>query len=215
LIGFAGAPFTLMCYLVEGRGTKDFVQARSFMRSEPEAARRLLMGLADGMATYLRAQAEAGARALMVFDSWVGLLDRPTFAAFEAPAVAHILSSLRDLDVPLIYFPNQGAHLWPEVAALEADVIGVDWRHRLADADQALGAGRFSLQGNLDPSLLFAPDAVRDEAVDRVLADAAGLRGHIFNLGHGIDRRTDPDALARVVDRVHAAPVPPHRRRPA
>jgi uroporphyrinogen decarboxylase len=212
LIGFSGAPFTLMCYLVEGRGTKSFVEARTFLRREPDAARRLLMGIADGMATYLRAQADAGARALMIFDSWIGLLDRPTFAEFEAPAVAHILSRLRDLDVPLIYFPNQGAHLWPEVASLDADVIGIDWRNPLSVADDALGAGRFSLQGNLDPSLLFAPGEVLDAAVDRVLDEASGLRGHIFNLGHGIDRHTDPDALARVVDRVHAAPVPPHRR---
>jgi uroporphyrinogen decarboxylase len=212
LIGFAGAPFTLLCYLVEGSGSKSFVQARAFLRSEPEAAHRLLMGLADGMAVYLEAQAKAGARALMIFDSWVGLLDEPTFAAFERPAVERILSHLRErLDVPLIYFPNQGGHLHGSVAGLDADVIGVDWRIPLSRADAALGGGRYTLQGNLDPSILFAPDEVMDAEVDRVLAEAAGLRGHIFNLGHGIDKRTDPDRLARIVERVHAAPVPQHR----
>lgn len=209
LIGFAGAPFTLMCYLVDGRGTKDFVRTRAFLRSEPAAARDLLMRLADGMARYLEAQARNGARALMVFDSWVGLLDRPTFQAFERPAVARILERLRPLGVPLLYFPNQGGHLLGEVAGLDADVIGVDWRTPLGEADAALGAGRYSLQGNLDPSALFAPGPTLDAAVDRVLADGRGLRGHVFNLGHGIDRHTDPDALARVVDRVHAAPVAP------
>lgn len=206
LIGFAGAPFTLMCYLVEGRGSKDFVKARAFLRSEPEAARRLLDGLADGMAVYLEAQAKAGARALMIFDSWVGLLDSVTFEAFERPAVQRIVNHLRErVSVPLIYFPNQGGHLHGSVAGLDVDVIGVDWRVPLAEADVNLGSGRYTLQGNLDPSLLFAPEATLDEGVDRVLSAASGLRGHIFNLGHGIDRHTDPDQLARVVDRVHAA----------
>jgi uroporphyrinogen decarboxylase len=208
LIGFAGAPFTLLCYLVEGSGSKSFVQARAFLRSEPEAARTLLMALADGMAVYLEAQAKAGARALMIFDSWIGLLDASTFEAFERPAIERILAHLRErLDVPLIYFPNQGGHLHGAVAGLDADVIGVDWRIPLSRADAHLGAGRYTLQGNLDPSILFAPDEVMDAEVDRVLAEARGLRGHIFNLGHGIDKRTDPDRLARVVERVHAAPV--------
>ena len=208
LIGFAGAPFTLMCYLVEGRGSKDFVKARAFLRAEPAATHALLDRLADGMAVYLEAQARAGARALMIFDSWIGLLDRATFEAFERPAVERIVRHLRErVDVPLIYFPNQGGHLHDSIQGLDVDVIGVDWRIPLAEADANLGRGRYTLQGNLDPSLLFAPGPVLDEGVDRVLASAAGLRGHIFNLGHGIDRHTDPDQLARLVDRVHAASV--------
>lgn len=208
VIGFAGAPFTLLCYLVDGHGTKSFVRTRAFLREEPAAAREALNRLAEGMATYLAAQARHGARALMLFDSWVGLLDRPTFREFERPAVEHILSSLRDLDVPLLYFPNQGGHLLQEVAGVSADVIGVDWRIPLTEADRQLGSGRYTLQGNLDPSLLFAPGETLDAAVDRVIAEGSALpRGHIFNLGHGIDRSTDPDALARVVDRVHAAKV--------
>lgn len=207
LIGFCGAPFTLLCYMVEGKGSKDFIRARSFMQAEPDAAREALDRLAEGMATYLRAQVEAGARALMVFDSWVGLLSIQQFREMERPAVERIFSSLEDLDVPLIYFPNQAHHLHASAAGLPVDVMEVDWRRPLSEADAELG-GRYVLQGNLDPAALFAPPAALDAAVDRVLAEGRSLkRGHIFNLGHGIDRRTDPDQLARVVDRVHAAPV--------
>ncbi len=204
LIGFCGAPFTLLCYLVEGRGSKDFVKARAFLRSEPAAARDLLDRLADGMATYLRAQAEAGARALMIFDSWIGLLSADAFAELERPALDRIVAALRPLDVPLIYFPNQGAHLLGAVRGLDVDAMGIDWRRPLGAADADL-EGRYTLQGNLDPAALFAPPALLEAEVDRVLAEGRRLaRGHIFNLGHGIDRRTDPDQLARVVDRVHA-----------
>jgi len=207
LIGFAGAPFTLLCYLIQGSGSKDFVQARSFLRSEPEAARDLLDKLADGMAVYLEAQARAGARALMIFDSWIGLLDAPTFREMERPAIERILAHLRPLGVPLMYFPNQGAHLHHEVAGLDADVIGVDWRTPLQDADEALG-GEFTLQGNLDPSMLMAPPETLLSAADSVLEAGRSLkRGHIFNLGHGIDKSTDPDQVARLVDHVHEAPV--------
>ncbi len=205
LIGFCGAPFTLLCYLVEGKGSKDFVKARAFLRSEPKAARDLLDRLANGMATYLRAQAEAGARALMIFDSWIGLLSAEAFSELERPALDRIVEAIRPLDVPLIYFPNQGAHLLEAVRGLDVDVMEIDWRRPLTAADADL-EGRYTLQGNLDPAALFAPPALLEAEVDRVLAEGRRLtRGHIFNLGHGIDRRTDPDQLARVVDRVHAA----------
>ncbi len=207
LIGFCGAPFTLMCYLVQGRGSKDFVKARAFLRSEPAAARDLLDRLADGMATYLEAQVKAGARALMIFDSWIGLLSEPQFRELERPALDRIAAALRPLDVPLIYFPNQGGHLLGGVKGLDVDVMEIDWRRPLSAADADLD-GSYVLQGNLDPSALFAPPETLDQEVDRVLAEGRKLsRGHIFNLGHGIDRHTDPDQLARVVDRVHAAPV--------
>ncbi len=207
LIGFCGAPFTLFCYLVEGRGTKDFVQARAFLRSEAAAARDLLDRLADGMATYLEAQAKAGARALMIFDSWIGLLSGEQFGELVRPALDRMVERLRPLDVPLIYFPNQGAHLLPWVKGLDVDVIGCDWRRPLSWADEDL-EGRYTLQGNLDPSTLFAPPEVLDAEVDKVLEEGRRLsRSHIFNLGHGIDRRTNPGQVARVVERVHAAPV--------
>ena len=201
LIGFAGAPFTVYCYLVEGSGSKSFTTARAFLRTEPEAARRLLDLLADTTIAYLRAQAEAGAGALMLFDSWIGLLSRADFDAFAAAGVERILSALRPLDVPLMYFPNQGGHLLERVREFPVDVVGIDWRTQLTDARRTLGAG-LTLQGNLDPTMLFAPPDDLGGAIDAVLADAGSGR-HVFNLGHGIDKDTDPAAVAFLVDRVH------------
>ena len=201
LIGFAGAPFTVFCYLVEGSGSKSFTTARAFLRTEPEAAARLLDLLAGTTIAYLRAQAEAGARALMLFDSWIGLLSLTDFEAFAAPGVERILAALRPLDLPLIYFPNQGGHLLERVRELPMDVVGVDWRTPLAAARRTLGAD-VTLQGNLDPTMLFAPRATLAAGIDAVLADA-GTGRHVFNLGHGIDKNTDPDAVAFLVDHVH------------
>ena len=201
LIGFAGAPFTVYCYLVEGHGSRTFATARGFLRAEPEAATRLLDLLVETTIAYLEAQAEAGAQALMVFDSWIGLLSLPDFERFARPRVERILDALRPLGLPLIYFPNQGGHLLDAVAGLPADVIGIDWRTPLRQARAALGEGT-TLQGNLDPSHLFAPRDALGRAIDEVLADADG-GPHVFNLGHGIDKSTDPDAVAYLVDRVH------------
>ena len=202
LIGFAGAPFTLLCYLVQGRGTKTFPEARAFLYREPAAARQLLDKLADTNLRYLRAQAEAGAQALMIFDSWAGLLSEDDYRAFARPAVARILDGLKDLGLPRIYFPNLGGHLLPSVAELDADVVQVDWRVPLDEARRILGPNVI-LQGNLDPAALFAaPERLRTE-IDRVLERAVGSAGHIFNLGHGIERTTDPDQVARLVDYVH------------
>ena len=202
LIGFAGAPFTVFCYLVEGSGSKSFTTARAFLRTEPEASARLLDLLADTTIAYLRAQAEAGAQALMLFDSWIGLLSLTDFDVFAARGVARIFAALRPLELPLIYFPNQGGHLLERVREFPVDVVGVDWRTPLAAARETLGAD-VTLQGNLDPTTLFAPRSSLAESIDAVLADAGAGR-HVFNLGHGIDRNTDPDAVAFLVDRVHA-----------
>lgn len=202
LIGFAGAPFTLFCYVVEGSGSKTFTQAKAFLMSEPEAAGRLLEKLADTTAGTLEAQAKAGAQALMVFDSWAGLLSPEDFNRLAKPAVERILNRLRPLGLPLIYFPNQGATLFEHVADLPADVIGVDWRLPLGKARQILGPEK-AVQGNLDPASLFAPPEELIRRIDQVLDSAGPEPGHIFNLGHGIDRFTDPDAVARLVDHVH------------
>jgi uroporphyrinogen decarboxylase len=199
LIGFAGAPFTLMCYLVEGRGSKTFPEARAFLHREPEAARLLLDKLADTNLRYLRAQVDAGARALMIFDSWAGLLSEAMYRDFVRPAVERMLSGLDDLGVPRIYFPNLGGHLLPSVADLSADVVQVDWRVPLSTARSILGTD-IALQGNLDPTALFAPPAQLCALADTVLEEAGTMGGHIFNLGHGIERTTDPDQVARLVD---------------
>jgi uroporphyrinogen decarboxylase len=202
LIGFAGAPFTLMCYLVCGRPSKEFAAARAFLYAEADTAQRLLGCLADAMAQYLAAQAKAGAQALMLFESWAGLLAPREFAAFALPAVRRTLAALRPLGVPLIYYVNQGATLLPAVAELDVDVVGVDWRAPLSQVRRIIGPGK-ALQGNLDPAALFAaPDELRRH-VDAVLDEAGPAPGHIFNLGHGIWPDTDPDAVARLVDHVH------------
>lgn len=217
LIGFAGAPFTLFCYLVEGGGSKTFPAAKTFLLSQPETARRLLHKLGETTAAYLTAQAQAGAQALMLFDSWAGLLGPDDYAETARPVVADVLERLAPLGVPLIYFPNQGATLIDQVADLPVDVVGIDWRLPLDRARAALGPDK-AVQGNLDPAALFAPPAELERRIRRVLdqasptqvapaqvgpAQVGPARGHIFNLGHGIERTTDPDQVARLVDCVH------------
>jgi len=202
LIGFAGAPFTLLCYLVCGKPSKEFGPARAFLYAEPHAAERLLMRLADAMAAYLAAQAAAGAQALMLFESWAGLLAQPQFRRFALPAVARTFAALRASGVPLIYYVNQGSALMSAVAGLDVDVVGVDWRAGLQEVRAVLGPGK-AVQGNLDPAALFAPPAELQRQADAVLAGAGAAPGHIFNLGHGIWPDTDPQAVARLVDYVH------------
>jgi len=202
LIGFAGAPFTLLCYLVCGRPSKEFAAARAFLYAERDAAQLLLRQLADAMAAYLLAQAEAGAQALMLFESWAGLLAAPQFAEFALPAVRRTAAALRRAGVPLIYYLNQGAALLPEVAALDVDVIGVDWRLDLGAVRRVLGPEK-AVQGNLDPAALFAPPQELRRQAQAVIAAAGDAPGHIFNLGHGIWPDTDPDAVARLIDCVH------------
>jgi uroporphyrinogen decarboxylase len=202
LIGFAGAPFTLMCYLVCGRPSKEFAAARTFLYAQPHAAERLLERLADAMAEYLAAQAAAGAQALMLFESWAGLLAPREYARFALPAVRRTAAALRRAGVPLIYYLNQGSALMTAVADLDVDVIGVDWRSGLSEVRRVLGPGK-AVQGNLDPAALFAPPAELRRHADAVLDEAGSAPGHIFNLGHGIWPDTDPDAVARLVDYVH------------
>ncbi len=202
LIGFAGAPFTTYCYAVQGGGSKTFAEAKAFLFSEPEAAVRLLDKIAETTERYLSAQADAGAQALMIFDSWAGLLSPYDYRRFALPAVQTITAALRRHDLPLIYFPNQGSTLMAAAREAGADVIGVDWRLPLSEARAVLGPD-LAVQGNLDPAALFAPREELGRQIDRVLAEAGGAPGHIFNLGHGIERTTDPDAVAFLVDRVH------------
>ena len=205
VIGFAGAPFTLMCYLVCGRPSKEFAPARTFLYAQPEAAQRLLAHLADAMAAYLLAQAAAGAQALMLFESWAGLLAPREFARFALPAVRRTLAALRRAGVPLIYYVNQGSALMEAVRDLDVEVIGVDWRSSLKEVRRTLGEGK-AVQGNLDPAALFASPAALKGHADAVLEAAGPAPGHIFNLGHGIWPETDPDAVARLVDYVHERP---------
>lgn len=203
LIGFAGAPFTLFCYLVEGRGSKDFMQARSFLLREPVAAGDLLTLLGQSMSSYLVAQARAGADAVMLFDSWIGLLGPAEYRRFILPVLQRVVSTFRSqARQPIIYFARGGAALLEAITNLDVDVVGVDWNLPLSDAVRQLGP-RTVVQGNLDPAYLFAPRGDLGAAIDRVLESGAGAAGHIFNLGHGIHQDTDPDQVAFLVDRVH------------
>ncbi|MBX5460467.1 MAG: uroporphyrinogen decarboxylase [Steroidobacteraceae bacterium] len=206
LIGFAGAPFTLFCYLVCGRPSKEFGAARSFLYAHPGSSERLLDKLADAMAAYLRAQAEAGAQALMIFESWAGLLGPREFQRFALRAVKRTVAGLKDVGVPLIYYANNGGSVLDQVATLDVDVAGIDWRTPLSVARRTLGPDK-AVQGNLDPAALFsAPEDLRRH-VDIVLEEAGPAPGHVFNLGHGIWQDTDPDAVARLVDYVHEASI--------
>lgn len=204
LIGFAGGPFTLFCYLVCGRPSKEFEAARSFLYAHPESSERLLDKLADAMAAYLRAQAQAGAQALMLFESWAGLLAPREFQRFALRAAKRTLAGLADVGVPLIYYPNNGGALLDQVAGVDVDVVGIDWRTPLSVARRTLGPDK-AVQGNLDPAALFSsPEDLRTH-VAAVLAEAGPAPGHVFNLGHGIWQQTNPDAVARLVDYVHEA----------
>ena len=196
LIGFAGGPFTLLCYLVGGRPSKEFETARAFLYESPRSAERLLDRLADAMAVYL------GAQALMLFESWGGLLAPPEFERFALRGAVRTLSALRRRGVPLIYYLNQGCALLDRLASLPADVFGVDWRTPLGTVRRVLGPQK-AVQGNLDPAALFAPPDELARQAEGVLREAGGAPGHIFNLGHGIWPQTDPDAVARLVDVVH------------
>ncbi|MCB9462712.1 MAG: uroporphyrinogen decarboxylase [Candidatus Eisenbacteria bacterium] len=202
LIGFGGAPFTLFCYAVEGKGSKTFSTAKSFLYGEPDASHALLGKLGDMVGAYLEAQAQAGAQALMVFDSWAGLLGPGDYRRFALPALERVMARIVPLGLPIIYFPNQGSTLLESVRTLPVDVVGIDWRLPLSEARRILGPEK-AVQGNLDPAALFAPPSELLRLAGEVLDEAGPAPGHIFNLGHGIERTTDPDQVARLVDFVH------------
>jgi len=200
VIGFSGAPFTLACYLIEGRPSRDFAIAKAFMYREPEAWHDLMRRLSTMVAAYLRAQVAAGADVVQLFDSWVGGLGPADYREYVEP---HVRSIFADLDgVPTIHFGTGTAALLERMAAAGGDVIGLDHRVSLADGWRRVGADR-GVQGNLDAARLLAGwDATRDGAL-AVLAEAGGRPGHVFNLGHGVLPATDTDLLRRLVDLVH------------
>jgi len=202
LIGFGGAPFTIASYLVEGGKSREYRHTKTLMYAQPEVWAELADRLADITLASLRAQVDAGAQAVQVFDSWVGALSVSDYRTHVLPATARIFAGLADLDVPRIHFGVGTAHLLPSMAEAGADVVGVDWRTPLAEARRIVGDR--AVQGNLDPTALFAPPEVVDAKVRDVLADAGGEPGHIFNLGWGVLPETDPEVLTRVVKVVHA-----------
>jgi uroporphyrinogen decarboxylase len=202
LIGFAGAPFTVGSYLVEGGKSNDYRRIKALMYGETDVWNDLADRLADIALATLRAQVEAGAQAVQLFDSWVGNLSAADYRTYVLPASKRIFDGLADLDVPRIHFGVGNGHLLGLMAEAGADVVGVDWRKPLAEARATVGPGK-AIQGNLDPTSLFAPMEVVERRVLDVLADAGTEPGHVFNLGWGVLPATDPDVLKQVVELVH------------
>lgn len=202
LIGFAGAPFTLASYAIEGGSTRSFVRTKQFMYTETAAWHALLGRLAEIVGAYLAAQAAAGARALQLFDSWVGCLSPQDYRAYVLPHSRRALELAARPGVPVIHFGTGTAPFLEDFAAAGGDVIGVDWRIPLDAAWDRIGPAR-ALQGNLDPAALLAPKAELERRVRDVIARAAGRPGHVFNLGHGVLPETPVAALQAVVELVH------------
>ena len=206
LIGFAGAPFTLASYLVEGGPSRGHERTKALMYGDPQLWHDLLARLAAIAATFLRIQVAAGASAVQLFDSWAGALSEADYRRYVMPHSVAVLAEVAAAapSVPRIHFGVGTGELLAAMGQAGADVVGVDFRVPLDEAARRVGPGR-ALQGNLDPAVTFAPWAAVEEQTRAVLAAAAGLEGHVFNLGHGVLPETDPDVLARIVDLVHEA----------
>ncbi len=220
LIGFSGSPWTLACYMVEGKGSDDYRHVKSLMYARPDLMHRILGVNADSVAAYLNAQIDAGAQAVMVFDSWGGVLADGAFQTFSLAYTKRVLAGLKRTDadgniVPRLVF-TKGGGLWlDEMKDLDCDVLGLDWTMNLGKARAILESGapaNKSLQGNIDPNILFAPPAAIQTEVKRVLdsfgkphADASKRgTGHVFNLGHGISQFTPPEHVSALVEAVHS-----------
>ena len=220
LIGFAGAPFTLAAYLVEGGPSKDHIHARTLMHAEPEAWSRLMEWVAEVTGRFLRAQVLAGASAAQLFDSWAGALSLDDYVRYVAPASARALEHVRDLsysvavasetgetretrNVPIVHFGVGTGELLKAMHDIGADVVGVDYRVQLDEASRRLG-GLVPVQGNVDPALLAAPWPVLEAHVRDVLERGKSAPAHVLNLGHGVPPDTDPTVLTRLVEFVHA-----------
>jgi len=215
LIGFAGSPWTLATYMVEGGGTKHFARSKGMMFDEPELMHQLLAKVADAVTDYLNAQVEHGAQALMIFDTWGGVLSPRDFEEFSLGYMRRIVGGLkREAEgrrVPIILFTKGGAQWMEPLAESGCDALGVDWTVDLNDVRRRVGH-RVALQGNLDPCVLYAsPGRIREE-VGRVLASFGFGSGHVFNLGHGIHPSIDPDHAAAMVEAVHELSPPYHAR---
>jgi uroporphyrinogen decarboxylase len=204
LIGFAGAPFTLASYLVEGGPSRTYENAKAMMYGDPQLWADLLDRLADITAAFLKVQIEAGASAVQLFDSWVGALAPADYRRSVMSASAKVFDAVAGYGVPRIHFGVGTGELLGLMGEAGADVVGVDWRVPLDEAVRRVGPGK-ALQGNLDPTVLFTDKDTVEARAREVLDTAAGLEGHVFNLGHGVMPNTDPDALTRLVEYVHTS----------
>ncbi len=204
LIGFSGAPFTLVCYAVEGGASRDYRHAKGLMYEQPETWRRLMEKMSAAVGDYLQSQAAAGAQALQLFDSWAGALSPGDYEEYVLPHTRRAIEMVADTyDVPVIHFGTGTSGILPLMKRAGGDVIGVDWRIDLDEAWNRLGTD-VAVQGNLDPTALFAPVPVIERQAARILDSVRGRPGHIFNLGHGILQHTPVEHVSALVDFVHA-----------
>ncbi|WP_127361454.1 uroporphyrinogen decarboxylase [Actinacidiphila soli] len=203
LIGFAGAPFTLASYLIEGGPSRSYERTKAMMYGEPELWADLVERLAAITGAFLKVQIEAGASAVQLFDSWAGALAPQEYRNYVMPASVKVFDAVAGYDVPRIHFGVGTGELLALMGEAGADVVGVDWRVPLDEAARRVGPHK-ALQGNLDPAVLFAPTPAVEAKTREVLAAAQAAPGHVFNLGHGVLPSTDPDALTRLVEFVHA-----------
>jgi uroporphyrinogen decarboxylase len=203
LIGFAGAPYTLASYLIEGGPSKDHVTTKALMHGAPDVWDALMRRLAEISAGFLRVQIEAGASAVQLFDSWAGGLSPADYRDFVLPHSAAVFASIADLEVPRIHFGVTTGELLSDMATADVEVVGVDWRVPLDRAAARIRPGQ-AVQGNLDPTLVFAPWEVLAAKAVEVIEQGRTAPGHIFNLGHGVLPETDPDVLTRLVELVHS-----------
>lgn len=208
LIGFSGSPWTLACYMVEGGGSDDFRTVKTMLYARPDLMHRILDVNAQAVAAYLNAQIEAGAQAVMIFDTWGGALADGVFQRFSLHYIGKVVRRLeREHDgvrVPIVTFTKGGGQWLEDIAATGVDAVGLDWTVDLARARQRVG-DHVALQGNLDPTVLFAPAATIREEARAVIERFGNHPGHVFNLGHGISQFTPPDHVAELVDEVHRA----------
>ena len=208
LIGFAGAPFTCATYAIEGGSSKTFWATKKLIYTKPEVYHALMEKITAATIDYLKAQVEAGAQALQLFDSWAGILGPGDYEDHALPYVKEIVGALKSedfpagKDVPFIYFANNGATLLEMAASTGADVIGLDWRIKIGDAIKRIG--NCAVQGNLDPYALLLPEEKLRPRIERILDGAKDAKGHIFNLGHGINQFTPPEKAKRTVELVHS-----------
>lgn len=201
LIGFAGAPFTLASYLIEGGPSKNYAKTKALMHADPSLWEQLTMKLAGLSAASLRSQIDNGASAVQLFDSWAGSLSKAEYERYALPATKRVFDLLGPTNVPRIHFGVGTGELLSSMATTPAEVIGIDWRIPLDEARRRVGGK--AVQGNLDPAICLAPWESIEVEVDRILREGGGS-GHVFNLGHGVLPEIDPDVLSRVVERVHS-----------
>ncbi|WP_418790819.1 uroporphyrinogen decarboxylase [Phosphitispora sp. TUW77] len=202
LIGFSGAPFTIASYIIEGGGSKDYKNCKSMMWQAPDVWDSLMKKISEVLLKYLKAQIKAGAQAVQMFDSWVGALSPGDYQQYVMQHSKYVLDGLRDEGVPVIHFANNASSMLELVAAAGGDVIGLDWRINIDDAWKRIGYDR-AVQGNLDPFTLFAPPKLIEEKVKKILDMAGNRPGHIFNLGHGINKETPVENVIALVEAVH------------